>query len=343
MLKNPYKTLVEAASLAPSGDNVQPWLFRVAPAEQEIIVELDETRDQSPMNAGQRMSRIACGAAVENIVQTADYNGWPVSVDIAEDGTKATVNITDYAANVDDATGVIPEVIQARHANRRKYDGRQLSVEDVDRLESCDLSEQGVNVEWITGRENMRAVSRDIARADAKMFGQPEFLRAFLENVRFDLPANAVAKEGLSVGSLEVSAFESWLMPRLSNMPGWLLNLPVLKQPFYSHAIKLLNSSSGVVLIETSSLKHWEWDVGRVMQRVWLRLTELGYQVQPMMTIPALLNTSRRGMSRPPQLGVATQSTAAVLRFGVSQPATARVGRMERIACEERAEAVVLA
>ena len=59
------ETLIAAGIQAPSGDNTQPWRFMVDSQARTIAAHVDETRDPSPMNSGQRMSRIAVGAAVE--------------------------------------------------------------------------------------------------------------------------------------------------------------------------------------------------------------------------------------------------------------------------------------
>src|SRR5262249_42555471 len=68
--------LISAAVRAPSGDNTQPWRFKIDAKAGRITVAVDETRDPSPMNAGQRMARIAAGAALENILRTAQHNHW---------------------------------------------------------------------------------------------------------------------------------------------------------------------------------------------------------------------------------------------------------------------------
>ncbi len=59
---------------APSGDNSQPWHFALNAHPNQIVIHVNESRDLSPMNAGQRMSRIAVGAAAENVRRTCDYN-----------------------------------------------------------------------------------------------------------------------------------------------------------------------------------------------------------------------------------------------------------------------------
>ena len=70
-LEGELEALVAAASRAPSGDNTQPWRFVVDRARGLVTIAVDPRRDPSPMNAGQRMARIACGAALENLVQAA--------------------------------------------------------------------------------------------------------------------------------------------------------------------------------------------------------------------------------------------------------------------------------
>ena len=70
MDKTAIDTLLEAGVLAPSGDNLQPWKFTFDRASRSILLDVDPKRDTSPMNAGQRMSRISLGAVLENVVRT---------------------------------------------------------------------------------------------------------------------------------------------------------------------------------------------------------------------------------------------------------------------------------
>lgn len=86
--------LVSAAIAAPSGDNRQPWRFQTDSASGRIAIYLDETRDPSPMNSGQRMARIAIGAAIENILVTAGHNGWQAHLEPAPPGGLAMVKVT---------------------------------------------------------------------------------------------------------------------------------------------------------------------------------------------------------------------------------------------------------
>ena len=85
--------LVAAAIRAPSGDNTQPWRFILHRASHRIEVHVDEMRDSSPMNAGQCMSRIACGAAIENIFQMARARGWTATLETRAGSPIAMVSL----------------------------------------------------------------------------------------------------------------------------------------------------------------------------------------------------------------------------------------------------------
>ena len=74
-------SLLEAAAWAPSGDNTQPWQLRFDSAGRVVEILLDPARDASPMNAGQQMAFIACGAAAENVSLRARELGLAAAVE----------------------------------------------------------------------------------------------------------------------------------------------------------------------------------------------------------------------------------------------------------------------
>src|SRR4051794_35438247 len=86
--------LLATAALAPSGDNTQPWRFVVDRDAGTIALEVDASRDPSPMNVGGRMARIAVGAALENLIREARSRGWVVEQERVERPTLALVRVT---------------------------------------------------------------------------------------------------------------------------------------------------------------------------------------------------------------------------------------------------------
>ena len=355
-MNEPFHTLISAAVLAPSGDNMQPWRFEIDEADTSITIYVDDTRDTSPMNTGQRMSRLACGAAIENIVQTAEHNDWEIAIEAHDNSFRiATVHVVGGWSQCSS----IPDFIKRRHTNRRPYDGSTLPASVTSPWQDIVHKEEDIEIIWVTHQDSLREIAIAIGRADAEMFGRAAFFRAFLSNVRFDLPLRAAAEEGLCVGSLELSVLERRVLPMLRHAPGAFLRSWPMRRSFQTKAERLVNSSSGMCLIVPRKAEAaTNFRIGRVMQRVWLHLTKAGFQVQPMMSIPVLVNACGNGEESAMSLSdirgdsalcalhsVAERLPAAILRFGRGPATSARTGRRRltqvsktaalRVACGE--------
>src|SRR5438477_2276967 len=169
------EALLAAAIRAPSGDNTQPWRFIVHSASNRISFHVDATRDPSPMNSGQRMARIAVGAALENLLQTAKSNGW--SAELEENpGALACVRLHRVAPD----SMQVPNLVKTRMTNRRLYDELPIPTEMQLRLEKHTPILDGVRTLWIFDRDRLARLADVIGRSDALMFGEPSMRRAFL-------------------------------------------------------------------------------------------------------------------------------------------------------------------
>ena len=333
-------TLAAAAQRAPSGDNTQPWRFIVDEAAGRIALQLDPARDPSPMNAGQRMARIACGAALENMVQTAAHHGWDLGCEPPTGGALAQVRLLGG----DDHAAIIPPAVAARVTNRRLYDGRAIAPALQQALQNATPAMYGVRTDWIADRRRLPALADLIGRADAVMFGDGAMRRAFLANVCFDRPAAEPAPFGLSLGSLELSAVDRLALRSIRRLPDWAVRYGGCLRQFAAHGRRLAGSASGLCLgIASDRRPQTDVAVGRAMQRAWLALTEAGLAVQPMMSLlvlegaherhgcPTVLATLRQDMrALLPEIGVGRP--AFLLRFGYAPPPSGRTGRLPRAA-----------
>src|SRR5690606_12881808 len=127
------ETLIAAAVRAPSGDNTQPWRFVVDESQRVIFIELDETRDTTPMNSGQRMARLAIGAAIENMLVAASRLEWQVRLESAPPTAVAAVRII-HASEITGTTTALNTVMTQRVTNRRLYDRQELAPELLEKL-----------------------------------------------------------------------------------------------------------------------------------------------------------------------------------------------------------------
>jgi len=337
-----FEAILAAAVRAPSGDNLQPWRFSVDSNAGRIAVSLDTTRDQTPMNAGQRMSRLAVGGALENLCRAARNKGWTVESDRPRSPEVAAVRIGSRSS----AGGELDPAMAARATNRRRYDGRPAPDDVLDTLRLATLGQDGVETHWIHDPDRLEAFAALVGRGDALMFGQETMRRAFLDNVRFDAPWNAEVDEGLPQASLEISAAQRLGLRMTRRIPDRLFKWMGVTRVFSDTARKLVSSSSGLCLIVQEEISDdQDLAAGRAMQRAWLALTTAGLAAQPMMSLPVFENVFEFGdaayvelLGRPRVEGILDEfrslapeigdgHSAFLMRFGYAAPPTGRTGR----------------
>jgi len=279
------ETLITAAVQAPSGDNTQPWRFALEPDRRRITIHADPARDPSPMNAGQRMARIAVGAALENMLRTLEPNHatgeW--SVEAASGAATLDYPIHHGALARDEA-------IFARVTNRRVYESRPIAADVQARLlrQAADLP-AGIAVHWLFDRNRLPELAEVIARADAALFSIREMRLALRANIRFEAGSRERVSEGLSLASLEMPRMAAPAFRFLTGLSdAWFRRLGGAGS-FSRLARRLVSSASGMCVVTAlDSAPGTDVLVGLALQRAWLALTEAALAAQPMMTLPVL-------------------------------------------------------
>jgi len=183
---------VDAAIRAPSGDNTQPWQFIVDAGGDRLALPVDETRDRSPMNAGQRTARIAVGAALENILRGAEWGTWEIIQEPAVPPDVAAIRVIRRGTCVPTDCS-----IASRVTNRRMYDRGVVPASMLNRLQAETPQLERTTTHWFAERARVDALAVVIGHADALMFGERSMRRAFLSQVRFDAPPDDQVTEGL--------------------------------------------------------------------------------------------------------------------------------------------------
>jgi hypothetical protein len=355
--------LLAAAARAPSGDNTQPWSFATgeSPEGTTLEIRLDPARDPSPMNAGQRMARIALGAALENLIVAARARGLDARPrlegfdgDGASDRARAVVTCGRREPKPSAGESRSAAAIPQRVTNRKPYDRRPVEAGAFERIARAVGGGAGAGVGvgvatlWITGRGEIEALASLAARADATLFGERSLRRAFLKSVRFDRGVTEAVEEGMPVGSLELSWIERVSLPWLGRAPSWALALGGSIRIYAAHVRRLVESASGICAVTVDDARpESDVEAGRAVERAWLALSSDGLAAQPMMSLLVLENIadhglaptlSRRAASELPSLraelreilGIPASSgtrPAFLLRFGHAPPPTARTGR----------------
>ncbi len=295
MQKTAIDTLLEAGMLAPSGDNTQPWHFSVDRSKHRIFLDIDPTRDPSPMNAGGRMARMSLGAVLENMVRTAQLNDWSFQID-----QQPSLGVASLTLDQDWPAGEIDTLLRQRVTNRRQYQGGVIAASALAGLASAIQDDACTQTVLISDADQCKALVKMIARADPIILGTKAVRNAFLEKVRFDAPPMSEVDEGLSLGSLEISAMDRLSLRAMYNFspPDRLMQMFGARQIFSRVAGRLAGSAAAFCLITQSVQDSWhDLQVGRAWQRIWLQCAVESLATQPMMSLLVLQNMLEQGMA----------------------------------------------
>jgi hypothetical protein len=297
--------IVACGALAPSGDNLQPWI--VDRAGDTIRVSVDQSRDRSLYNFRSRASLIAIGAMAENMVIAGREFG--VRADVAISSPPGQLpSVTLSFSEPCEKGDPLYKAIALRCTNRKPYDRRPLEAGVLASLSGAVAADGRSDLRFIQDPVQMKTVARAAALNDRLLFEWRELHDTFFESVRWTEAEAEATKDGLFVKTLELGPMaagfkmmRSWRMTSLANYLG-----SSRTAPFHSYQTFLRSGGFGFLRMAGDS----EADLvegGRRLQRIWLTATSLGLGFQPMAGMLYLLSYLRAEQSR------ATGSQAALL------------------------------
>jgi 4-cresol dehydrogenase (hydroxylating) len=281
----PHIDLVRAAVLAPTPDNNQPWRF-VTRGDELLIYLVPEETLPSDVHAMSDLTGL--GAAIENISIAALQAGYtacveylaPPAIRTAEDACQPVASIRLTAGG--DPDPFAPYLAQ-RCTCRRLYSTRPVAADRLARLSAATDRFADVQIDWITDRPRVRALSRLISTTDLVRFQCETFHNEVFRQLRFSPEEVERTRDGLDWRTLELPPGAGLLLRLLSpwNRMRWvhrlglgrLLTLPSVLSMRKSGAIGVLSVPEATA---TNYLRG-----GQAFQRVWLAATAEGLSLQP--------------------------------------------------------------
>ena len=271
------RSIIAAGIKAPSGDNCQPWLFKID--GNRIDLFNCPERDTSLYNYKQRASLVAHGACMENMLITAPKHGCRADISCFpspdNDQHVASINISDAETSEDPLYAAISE----RTINRKLYKGGELAPKAADSIRQAAANSEipGCSIRILTGEDKIAAA--DIVALSDRLVFENLNLHGFLfDHIRWNPEEAERTMDGLDIRTLELAPPDRLLFPLLKNF-GLVRFIGMFgaTKMIAANARKLMMSASaaGIITIADNSAINW-LNAGRMLERIWLETTRQG-------------------------------------------------------------------
>jgi hypothetical protein len=293
------RRIVEAAAMAPSAENTQPWRF--VPEGSSLLVCLETARTLAS-DVSSMLSLTAIGAAIENAVIASSAEGRCADVELVSDTIPprpqcatipiARIHFCDGAQRDPLADDIKSRVTTRRMDHRRPIDRAPLCV-----LERSCEGFPGVSIHWVDN-SRLGEFARLIGIGNRIRFEHKSFHREFYDNLRFTAAEARRARDGLDLTTLQLPHGVATILRILRTWPRMkLANILGFSRGVARQAAREVRRSGavGFLTVESPGLPEFI-DGGRAFERLWLAASSLGLRVHPTASLPVFMAHARSGL-----------------------------------------------
>ncbi|UEX77369.1 molybdopterin biosynthesis protein MoeY [Sediminicurvatus halobius] len=278
------RALLERARWAPSGDNAQPWRFRMhAPDGIEILAA--DTAEEVLYDYHGGASLLAVGALLETLRLAARASGQDARVETVQRAGHELC-VRTRISPTDDPEDPLHAAIERRTTHRRALSPKPIS--ESDRRTLSEALPKGYELIWRLGWGQRGRIARLLWRNAGIRLTTPEAFPVHRDAIEWGaresrdrIPAAAVGMDPLGLALMRW-AMRSWRRVDVLNRyfgGTWLprLQLDLIPALFCGGHFLLLAPSSPVTIDDHLA-------AGGAVQRLWLQAAAMGIQFQPAYT-----------------------------------------------------------
>ena len=288
------KTLIQAATLAPSGGNCQPWKWLYT--DKKLLLFHNKVHSTSFLDYNSLASYIAFGAASENLILKAHQLGLEVVSQFLpikkNDDLIATFNFfksrkklkgVDYEQHDFD---YLVDAINVRNTNRKVTIKQQINQSILDHLKEVARTIQGARLLLFDRQQDIDALSEIIGEIERMRLLHNESYRDIMNEIRWTKKEAIQSNDGIDLRTVDLTAEEAAGLAMLKN-PLVTEHLNRLGEEvgaaFKKQSKRAISAASAIGLIVMPSDKPEAfYNGGRALQRVWLEANNMGVSLQPL-------------------------------------------------------------
>lgn len=257
------QALVQAATLAASSHNTQPWLFRTD--GDNISIEPDLSRRCRVVDPDDSHLYKSLGCAAENIVAVAPAYGFAAGEPTLVDG-RLEIGLAKGGTPGD--RGPL-ELIAERQCTKTEYDGRSLQPSEAAELEA-EGTGNGVRIRLIDDAALRETILELVNAGNRAQLSDADFRRELIDWIRFNDKQAIRTGDGLSGRVTDQPQLPAWLAKPL-------MRFVLTPDTQVKTDTTNLRSSAGIAVFigEADDVPTWI-EAGRAYERFALRATAAG-------------------------------------------------------------------
>lgn len=282
------RKILEATIRAPSGENAQPWIFKVSEDGEDFTVRVfvNRKRDEGPYGWKSRASYVAIGTALENLKIASTATGREARI-VLFPSSEDPFHVANVLIIKNETQKIDPlyTCIEERGTNRKKYKITPLSKEQMATLMSSVSSSLYAELRLTTEKLEIYNLATAGSVVEQIMLSNQNLHNYFFEHVNWTKEEDEKRKIGFFVDTLELpppavigfKLMSKWARALFLNK-ALGMNKVVRKQN-----ISLYTSAPAMGII-VSKMESPEDAVraGMTLERVWLQITKEGLALQPL-------------------------------------------------------------
>ncbi|RIW12048.1 Rv1355c family protein [Algoriphagus lacus] len=280
------KKILSLANMAPSGGNIQPWIWIF---DRKGILHLfhDKERSHSMLDFKGTGSLIAFGAALENLRLAAAKEGIEIEminqIQEFEDDLICSIRfIAKFKSSIPVPHHELVDGVALRCTNR-KNNGRQLlQKSQLDELAGF-AAQEGLSIKIAEEKKDLESLAEIVGGMDRMRFFHEEGLMDFIKEVRWSEKDAIETKDGIDIATLEMSGTEKAAMGLLKDPR----TVKFFRKFLMGYGLTKISkdtlcTSSAILLLQGSEFSPKSYlEAGKVLQRIWIKANLMGISFQP--------------------------------------------------------------
>lgn len=289
------QALKNAALLAPSAGNVQPWKIFIK--QSQFFLFLDPSRIGFFGDFEYQASLSSVGALIRNMELEAGKFGLKLNSlfhkKIQENYLVAQISFSMAEVKLNE----LSKFIESRHTNRYKYEEIKIPEEFNKELKSLLKEYPDLGIHFISDKRKIKELAICIGKADVQRIVNKAGHKGFFSEIRWNDEMARRTGDGIDIDTVDITAGER---AGFEIAKDWnavkLLSQLNLGSAFGALSKEVLESSSAVILISGVDFSSERMiQGGKLMQEIWLLLTKYGFATQPLLSSCLFYNMRNYG------------------------------------------------